>query len=202
MSPTSRLDHLRTLEAERQRLLGVDKPALEARWMRALGAAQLQALAMEIDCKRWTAIVARMRDGLAAGELPPLHDVQRAVHEAMRTDFDRLERWKREVDAASAPPAPATITRARPAAADQPYAAAREGVTAPHVFNLAQAIASLEAEIETIRTQPPFTYAALLDDPEWIAEQREQFEIEAAALATRRDQARQLAELLALGPLG
>jgi hypothetical protein len=155
----SRLDRLRRLEAEQQRLLFIEKPALEAQWLRVLGADHFEVLTLEVECKRWGAVLREMRDRMAQGELPTVAD-------------------------------------------DQPYAAARDGDTAPHVFNLDAAIASLERKIGEIESQPPFTYATLLDDPEWIAEQRGHFLMERTALAARRDAQRQLAELLERGPLG
>ncbi|MCU0635417.1 MAG: hypothetical protein MUE41_11140 [Gemmatimonadaceae bacterium] len=204
--PASRLDRLRALEGERSRLLVVEKPALEARWLRALGDVQLRAVALEVDCKRWTAVVRHLQEGLARGALPFLEEAQAAVRAELHADFARLERWQREVQAATAraaaPPAPASSLRTRPAAASQPYDAARDAITAQHHFDLAGAIASLEQEIATIRANPPFSYESLIDDPAWTAAQRAQLEDEARALEQRRDRQRQLAEVLAAGPLG
>ncbi|MCU0647886.1 MAG: hypothetical protein MUF00_07815, partial [Gemmatimonadaceae bacterium] len=152
--PLSRLDHLRTLEAERTRLLVVEKHALEARWLRALGDAQLRVIALEVDLKRWTAVVERLRRGLTEGDLPFLAEAKAEVRAMLREEYARLERWQREVraalDAERVTP-PSSSLRARPAAANQPYDAARDAVTAPHHFDLATAIASLEREIAEIR---------------------------------------------------
>jgi hypothetical protein len=197
----SRLDRLRRLEAEQQRLLFIEKPALEAQWLRVLGADHFEVLTLEVECKRWGAVLRAMRDRMAEGDLPSVADVLPAVDATMSADRSRLARWRREIDAALDPPPP-RLGYARAAADDQPYAAAREGDTAPHVFNLDAAIASLERKIGEIESQPPFTYATLLDDPEWIAEQRGHFQMERTALAARRDAQRQLAELLEHGPLG
>jgi uncharacterized protein (DUF2267 family) len=197
----SRLDRLRRLEAERKRLLSVEKPALEAQWLRILGADHFEVLSLEVDCKRWSAVLREMRDRMAHSELPTVAEVLPSVDAALTADHARLARWRREIDAAL-DPTPVARGVVRAAADDQPYAAARDGDTAPHVFNLDAAIASLERKIAEIESQPPFTYATLLDDPEWVAEQRGIFGMERAALAARRDAQRQLAELLERGPLG
>jgi hypothetical protein len=201
--PRSRLDQLRALELERDRLLHQVKPVLEARWLRAMGDVQLEVVALEVELTWWSAIHTRLREGLASGAMPTLAEAQEGARATLHRDFARLERWRREVAAAQLPPAVGPqLRRPRAPAQDQPYGAAREVVTAAHAWDLPTAIAALERELEALRSAPPFTYATLLDDPTWIAEQRAQLEGEVAALRARRDRERQLAELLVAGPLG
>jgi hypothetical protein len=198
----SRLERLRQLEAQRKQLLHVEKPALEGQWLRLLGVTHLETLALEVECKRWSGVLREMRDGLAHGAMPSVEEALATVDATMKTDRERVARWQREVAAATDPARTLATVSRRAASEDQPYSAARDGDTAPYVFNLATAITSLEQEIAELLTRPPFTYATLLDDPEWIAEQQAQFAMEATALKARRDAQQQLAQLLALGPLG